>query len=329
MGFDIIMIVSILSISIGALSVIGLYFLVKELFNAKLAWIASFLFAVSSWHIFVLRSGAKEVFISFALIYTFYFIWHGFKYGHTFDFFIAGLFGGSGFYVGRSYFIALLSVLCLFLNYWDYIKKDFALSKYEQAKVKVLGGFSLFIITTLVAALPVGYFVWQNPSLALSAGNSIFSSDSGPLVGLWSNFVEIIDRIVLIKFDSNSLNFVSWPISIFFVIGFIKEFIHWLKKKHGHLSIVHTLIFSWLFVMMVPALLSANGPSVLNSIGILPVVMIISANGLWWVIDKLNDWDHITYPRLHKHWTGLNAGPFLALLALLLSLAILEISKVT
>ena len=316
----------ILSIFIGIFSVIGLYFLVKELFDEKLAGIASFLIAVSSWHVFISRLGTKDIFTSFALIFAVYFAWHGLKYGHTFDFFLAGLFGGAGFYAGRIYFAAPLLMIFLFLNYWDYVKKDFSLSKYEQTKTEVLGGFALLMLTTLAVALPVGFFVWQDPAFILSAGNSIFS-DAKPLVSLWHNFSWVLDKIVLIKFGGVDANVISWPVSIFFAIGFIKELTHWLKRKHGHLSVVHTLIFSWLFVMLIPSLLSTDEPSTLGLSTILPMVMILVAKGIWWVIEKLNKWNHLTYPRQHKHWMGLDAGPFLALTALLISIAILEISK--
>lgn len=316
----------ILSVLAGIISVIGLYFLAKELFDEKLAAVSSFLLAVSSWHILVSQSGAKDIFVSFALIFAFYFIWHGLKHAHIFDFFLAGLFGGAGFYAGKSYFVAPLIILMVFWNYWDYLKKDFSLSKYEQAQIRVLGGFALLVLATIATALPVGFFVWQNPGLVLSADNSIFS-DFNPLISLWHNLGWIADKLVLVKFEGTSTNIVSWPISIFFLIGFIKELTHWLKRKHGHFSLVHTLIFSWLFIMLIPVLLSAKGPSVLGLSIILPPIMILTAKGIWWVMEKLNKWNHLIYPRQHKHLADLDAGPLLAMLALLVSIAILEISK--
>jgi len=313
----------LLSISAGVLSVVGLYFLVKELFDEKLAIISSFLLAVSFWHILISKLGAKDIFTSFALIFAFYFIWHGIRRGHIFDFFLAGLAGGAGFYTGKGYFAVLIVALLVFWNYRDYVKKDFPLSKYEQTKTQILGGFSLLVVTVVATAIPVGFYIWQNPEFILSADNSIFSSES-PLVQLSKNFAWITDKILLVNFGNTNL--ISWPLSIFFAIGFIKEFIHWLKRKHGHFSVVHTLLFSWLFVMLIPSLFSADTPSSLNLGIILPPILIISAKGLWWTINGLNRWDHLTYPRHHKHWWGLDAGPFLALIALMVSIALLEFS---
>ena len=321
----------LLSVSAGVLSVVGLYFLVKEMFDEKLAAISSFLLAVSFWHVLLSKLGTKDIFMSFALIFTFYFIWHGLKYNHTFDFFLAGLFLGAGFYADKGFLLAPAVVLLMFWNYWDYIKKDFSLSKYEQTKREVLGGFSLLMLTTIAVALPIGFYLWQSPSFLLATDNSIFAG-LNPFTQIRDNLGWVVDKIVLIEFGG--ANLISWPLSIFFAIGFIKEFIHWLKRKHGHFSVVHTFVFSWLFVMLIPTLFSSKPlavsgvePSILGLGIILPPIVLLSAKGLWWVIEKLNKWEHLTYPRPHKHYVGLDAGPYLAMLALLLSIAILEISR--
>lgn len=312
-----------LSISAGVLSVIGLYLLVKELFDERMAALSSFLLAVSFWHVLVSRMGTKDIFTSFTLIFAFYFIWHGLKYGRTFNFFLAGLFGGAGFYAGREYFVAPVAALLVFWNYWDYLKNDFSLSKYEHAKRELLGGFSLFVITVIAAALPIGFYVWQNPGYLFSAGNSVFSG-TAPLNDMLQNIRWLAHKILLIDFNKGNL--ISWPLIIFFWIGFVKEFAHWFQRKHGHFSVVHTFVFSWLFVMLIPTLL-AKEPSILGLSIILPPILILSAKGLWWVIEKLNKWEHLAYPRPHKHYMGLDAGPLLAMFALLVSIALLEIFK--
>ncbi|MBI4158262.1 MAG: glycosyltransferase family 39 protein [Candidatus Yanofskybacteria bacterium] len=316
----------ILSISAGVLSVIGLYFLVKELFDEKLAMLSSFLLAISFWHILVSKLGTKDIFTSFALIFVFYFIWHGLKYNRIFNFFLAGLFLGAGFYAGKGYLVAPVVVLLVFWNYWDYVKKDFSLSKYEQTKKEVLGGFSLLMLTTIAVALPVGFYIWQNPSFLLSVDNSVFAGPN-PFAQIRDNLGWVVDKILLIEFGppTGGGNLISWPLSIFFAIGLIKEFIHWLKRKHGHFSVIHTFVFSWLFIMPVPVLLSAGEPSVLGLSIILPPIIILSAKGLWWVIEKLNKWDKAFYPLYTKHWGDLDTGPYLALIALMISITLLEL----
>jgi hypothetical protein len=55
----------------------------------------------------------------------------------------------------------------------------------------------------------------------------------------------------------------------------------------------------------------------------------LSAKGLWWFIEKLNRWNHTAFLHSDKHLNGLDAEPKLALIALLLSIAILEIVKMS
>jgi hypothetical protein len=317
----------ILSALISALSVLGFYLLVKELFDKNIAIIAAFLLATSSWHIFVSKTNIASVFASFVFVYAFYFIWHGLKYGHIFDFFIAGLFGGTGLYINKGYLIMPIVVLIMFWNYWDYIKKDFSLSKYEQVKINILKGFSLLLLTVIVVTFPMGLYFWQNPGLLFSIDNSILSS-TNPFAEFYSNLIWLVDKIIMVKFDTNNLNLVSWPVSIFFIIGFIKEFTHWLKRKHGHFSVIHTFVFSWLFITPIPFLFLIQEPSFWNINVILMPIIILSTKGLWWTIEKLNQWSHITLPPNPNYHTKFNVETLLALISLLISITILEISEI-
>ena len=73
--------------------------------------------------------------------------------------------------------------------------------------------------------------------------------------------------------------------------------------------------------MPIPILLSAGLPSALGLSIILPPIMILSAKGLWWVIEKLNRLRNSVH-------VDLDAASLLALTALLFSIAILEIYKI-
>ena len=57
----------LLSASVGIFSVIGLYFLVKELFDENLAAISSFFLAVSFWHVLVSKLSTEDIFTSFKI----------------------------------------------------------------------------------------------------------------------------------------------------------------------------------------------------------------------------------------------------------------------
>ena len=263
-------------------TVVGLYLLTKELFEWRLAAIASYLMAISFWHVSFSRMESTAIIIPFALVYAFYFLWKGLKHNHLPDFIMAGIFGGLGFYSHIPYYcMAPLIAIVLFLNYWWYLKKDFDHVKYEYAKTKLLQGFVLLALTAFVIALPVMISFWQNTNELLSPA---------PMSSVGGNIsaTSIVKILGMFNFSSNPV--LPWPIGVFFVVGFINELIHWLKRKHGHFSTVHTFMFTWFFVMLLPGFLSTNASDALLTIGVLPVVMIFTARGIWWFFEKLSVW---------------------------------------
>jgi len=268
---------------VGVITVIGLYLLTKESFEWRLAAIASYLAAISFWHVNFSRTETNATVVPFVLVYTFYFLWKGLKHNYMPSFVIAGIFGGLGFYTYIPYYcVAPLIAIALFLNYWWYLKKDFDHAKYEHAKTKLLQGFVIFALTAFVVSLLVFINFWQNPESFLSGiTNSLTISN-------------IVKTLAMFNFTSSPL--LPWPIGVFFVVGFINELIHWLKRKHGHFSTVHTLMFAWFFIMLLPGFLSITAPNALLTIGVLPVVMIFTARGIWWFFDKLMSWYSLRDP---------------------------------
>lgn len=264
----------IISVIIGILTVIGLYLLTKQLFEWRLAAIASYLMAISFWHVSFSRMELTVIVVPFILVYSFYFIWKGLRHNHLPSFAIAGIFGGVSFYTYTFYYLMPLLAIILFINYWWYLKKDFNHSKYEYAKSKLLQGFVLLALTTFVVALPIIISFWQHAEGFLS-----------PIKISASNIVKTLG---MFNFSSDPV--LPWPIGVFFIVGFINEMIHWLKKKHGHFSTVHTFMFAWFFIMLLPGFLSTEIPNALLTIGTLPIVMIITARGIWWFFSKLNVW---------------------------------------
>ena len=281
---------TIISPLIGIFSIIGLYLLTRELFEWRLAAIASYLMAISFWHVSFSRMETKIIIIPFILVYTFYFLWKGLKHNHQPSFIIAGIFGGLGTYpnlnvqsVQSSVFNILLGpfiAIVLFINYWWYLKKDFDHAKYEHAKTKLLQGFVLLALTAFVVALPVMINFWQNTEEFFSPIRISASS--------------VVKTLGMFNFSDSPM--LLWPIGVFFVVGFVNELIHWLKRKHGHFSTVHTFMFAWFFVMLLPGFLSAAVPNALLIIGALPVVMIFTARGIWWFFDKLSSWYKMNDP---------------------------------
>lgn len=298
----------IFSATAGILTVIGLYLLTKELFEWRIAAIASYLTAISFWHVSFSRSGSASTMVPFILVFAFYFLWKGLKHNHLPDFVMAGIFGGLGFYANIQYYCtASLIAIILFVNYWWYLKKDFDHAKYEYAKIKLLQGFVLLALTTFVIASPVIINFWQH--------GEFFSP-------IKISTLSVVKTLGMFNFSNSPL--LPWPIGVFFVVGFINELIHWLKRKHGHFSTIHTFMFMWFFVMLIPGFLSTSTPNALLIIGTLPVVMIFTARGIWWFFDKLNSWYSLHDPHSEHEAHAVTA---LVMIVFLFSIGFMEYWK--
>jgi 4-amino-4-deoxy-L-arabinose transferase-like glycosyltransferase len=241
--------------------------------------------------------------LPFILVWAFYFLWRGLRNGHLKEFFIAGLIGGIGFYTYFSFRIAPLIVIILFFNYWWYLKKDFSHLKYEYTRNQLLRGFALMMLTTIIVALPMAVYFYTHPGDFLKREGrpiSVMAQDN-PIKELIVSTVRTLGMFNFTGDYNQRHNIPGWPqlslpIGILFVLGFMRELVHWLRRKHGHFSTVHTFLFSWFFVMLMPGFLSTEAPHALRTIGVIPVVMIFSAQGFWWLINLLSRWNHITNP---------------------------------
>lgn len=260
---------------LGIMTVAGIYLLAKELFDWRIAALSGYMTAVSFWHVSISRMNSQVVVLPFLLVFGFFFLWRGLKRLKKFDFLAAGIFGGLVLYTNVFYFSILAVPVLVFLNYWKYLKSDFAHSEYDHAKLKLLQGFTLAAITMIVIALPAGQYYWTHPELLF-----VHSLD-GSIAG-------IVKTLAMFNFSETPV--LHWTLGVFFVIGLLKELTHWLKRKHGHLSPLHTLLMSWFFVALIPGFISSPAPDIMLTIGVLPIAMILSARGFWWFFDKLSDW---------------------------------------
>ncbi len=315
----------------GVLTVWGLYLLSKELFDRNIAYLSSFLLAILFWHVNFSRIGFRAIMLPFILVFEFYFLWRAFKSGEFKNFIYTGIFAGLGVYTYISYRVSPLIVVLAFANYWLYIKKDFSDSKYDYAKSRLFKGFVVLVMSAVIVALPILYYFLTNSAQFLSrtgANLSVFSQEQ-PLKELAKS---VIKTLGMFNFhgDYNWRHNISgspelvWPIGALFMVGFIKEGIHWLKRKHGHFSTAHTLLFSWFFVMLLPGFLSTEAPHALRVIGVVPVVVIFAAKGLWWFYEKFQDWLTAYEPhKSHQHRAVLN----LTLIIFIFALAVLEFGR--
>ena len=281
----------------GVLTVAGLYILTKELFSSwHIGAISAFLLATSFWHVNFSRISFRAIMLPFIIVWAVYFLWKGIKKSHFSDFIAAGIFAGLGFYTYLSYRVAPLIFLAIFINYWFFIRSHYQYTEYNYARDRLLKGFIVFALVAFVVAMPIIlYFYSHLGDAAMRQSQLSVFNYPNPVKEL---FTSIIRTLGMFNFygDGNQRHNISgdpmlvWPIGVFFIIGFIRELIAWFKMPHGHPSPVHTLLFAWFFIMLLPGFLSTESPHALRTIGVIPVVMIFAAKGIWWLLEVISDW---------------------------------------
>ncbi|MEK7537327.1 MAG: glycosyltransferase family 39 protein [Patescibacteria group bacterium] len=287
------------SATLGFLTVLGLYLLVRLLFNWQIASIASFYLAVSFWHVVFSRIGFRAIMVPFLMVWGFYFLWQGLKDFKFKSFALSGLIFGLGFHTYIAFRFVPFIVILVLLNYWWSIKRDYGHHQYLELRNEFLRRFALFFLVAFFAALPILNYFWQNPDDFIGRGGqvSIFEAEE-PIkeffksLGLTlASFNFTGDQNFRHNFSGSPLLF--WLVGAFFIVGLLKSFSKCLKKwrEHGHPAALHVLLLSWFFIMLLPSALTREGiPHALRSIGVLPVVMILAAEGTWWFFKTLIHW---------------------------------------
>jgi len=284
----------IVSALAGIITVLGLYLLTKELFNKNIAYLSSFLMAVSFWHVNFSRISFRAILAPMFLVFAFYFLWQGLRSKHLLPFALSGLSWGLGFYTYIAFRAMPLALILVLLAYWHFIKKDYDIERYHKTLKDISRGFILLLLVAMAITAPLIYYFYQNPGdfFGRTGQISIFNSYN-PIGAFTANFGKTLAMFNFIGDNNWRHNFAGsplllWPVGVLFAVGLIRSFIKWirLKKKHGHFSTVQSLLLSWFFVGLLPSAFSNEGiPHALRAIIVAPVVYIFAAEGLWWLYE--------------------------------------------
>ncbi len=292
----------------GTATVIGIFFLAKELFKKfSIAALASFLTAVSFWHINFSRIGFRAIMAPFFLtwgLYLFLLSFRKIKKLGSFDSssfsiinwllpIFAGLVFGLGFHSYIAYRATPLVILVGLLYF-------FLKSRKEKWQKRFWLCAFLFFFAFLIVIAPLAVYFLQNPQdfLGRTSQISVFSS-SNPLKALILN---VAKTAAMFNFagDYNWRHNISgkpelfWPVGILFLVGIFVALKRLIKKIKVGASETDTenfrfefsLLFCWLIAAAIPVILSNESiPHALRSIIMVPPVFIISGFGAIWLYD--------------------------------------------
>ena len=323
----------------GILTVLGLYFLGRELFSKRVGWLAAFFMATSVWHIIFSRIGFRAVMAPLFLTWALFFFLRAMResgereaeggagtnsaFPNRFSLLAAlgGVFFGLGFYTYIAFRVMPL-LFAVFLPFY------FRRAEFWRTAIIFLGA-------TILVALPIGVYYLQNPAdfLGRTSQISIFSSET-PLRDLALN---IGKTLAMFSFagDYNWRHNLAgrpqlfWPVGLLLIWGVLtgikrlggrasaafsaagennSEYENWESARNLKLSFA--LLFVWLGLAFLPVVISAEGlPHALRAILMIPPVLLLAAAGAV-----------SAYSAIRRHWRRLPLRPFVYAFLILLVL---------
>ena len=274
------------SIISGTLAILGIFLLVRELFNARAGLISAFLVAVSFWPINFSRISFRANLLPTVLVFSFYFLFLGLRTKKWYFYAIGGFIFGIGMHTYIAWRIAPL-ILILLLVFVILSRKKFLKENWKL--------ITIFLFSSLVAAAPMFWTFYIHPEYIVSRSDSIsiFSPkmNNGHLIITFFRTIGLSLAKYNFWGDQNWRdNYPPYPIldtltGIAFLFGLILSLVKFFKLfyqrirykiKNSNLE-VYALLILWFFLMLAPEFMTNEMlPHALRSIGTLPVVFIFA-----------------------------------------------------
>ncbi|MDP2650899.1 MAG: glycosyltransferase family 39 protein [bacterium] len=278
----------------GILTVLGIYFLTRELFREDkdglaIALLATFLLATSFWHINFSRIGFRAIMAPFFLTWGIYFLLMSLHkitsiassasknlklgFGHWALPALAGLVYGLGMHSYIAYRATPLLILFILIAYW--LK-----NKNREVRKKILLSSLFFILASIIVFLPLGIHFLNNPAdfFGRTTQVSVFASEA-PLKNLTLNTLKTLGMFNFAGDYNWRHNLAGqpqlfWPVGIMFLVGLL------ISLKYLIRDIRYQMLIAWLVVAALPVVISNEGmPHALRAIIMIPPVFILSSIG--------------------------------------------------
>lgn len=285
----------------GTFSIFLAYLLAKRLFREELpAVLSAFLLAISPWHIFLSRPAFEANLASLLVIagaYLFISSLNGLTIAAPFS---AVLFGLSLYSYNSARIFSPLIIVAICLIYRNSSKE------FLRANKKIfwlsLGLFSLFFLPAAISLFsPSGQARFQWVSIIDSGvidrineqraihpgfvGKALYNKAVYGAVVFVRNFLSNLSpRYLFLRGGSNyQYNLpgkgIIYPIEAFLIlIGIFYVFKNFSKPEAK-------LLFCWWLLALIPSAVTRDNPHVLRTILVIPVPQILSAVGLWRILE--------------------------------------------
>jgi hypothetical protein len=274
-------------VTLGFVTLVVFYLLAREIFRFPVALAATFLFAVSRWHIAFSRLALPSTPAMLLEVATFYLLLRGRRTGGVMSYVLAGLTTGLGLYSHASFRIVPFLILLLFLGQaWSWWRARRG-GEAERAGV-TLSPWLAFLASAIVITLPLAAIIWREPHLAfgerfssvipvLFGGEEVAGTDSVAqravrLLGFFNHRGEAWGAVNL-----PDLPMLDPVTGVFFVLGFgYCLFSFWRDR--------HLFYLSWFLITMIGGGLLTIELRSHRFAGVMPVLFLFAGvflEGAW------------------------------------------------
>lgn len=300
---------------VGVLSVLTCFALTRRLFlitgntdktgihvesrATNIALLASFLMAVSSWHVVLSRTAFRANLIALFAALTIYFLLRLYQSVTRRQQYYFSILAGASFALGFYTYIAyrILVPILVVAVLWPWIFNGF----FKQIKIYWKAAL-IFVVSFVIFFAPLFHYFYTHPGsfVGRSGQVSVFNPDlnQGNLIGAIGTVFSLSIKAYFIDGDLNWRHNISgWPflselVSPFFGIGLavvtLLAVLYMFSPRKRSSWWKYFLLAGWFWGMLLPVITTAEGiPHGLRSIGTIPVVFIISAWVLYFFAEKI------------------------------------------
>jgi 4-amino-4-deoxy-L-arabinose transferase-like glycosyltransferase len=274
---------------IGVLTVLITYQLAREMFAHQGVkdshWLALFsaaLLATSYWHVTLSRYGFRAISQPLLQALTLWCLWRGLRQESIGWLALSGVFCGATAYTYLASRIFPLILLLVFLALFIFDKRNLK---------RRLSQVAVFVVPAVVVFAPLGFYFLTHPQAFSVRINqlSLFNPElnQGDVLGTFWRAARLAFGMIglrgepLWRFNIPGKPVFSWPLSLFLLLGLALSLVK-LMRGRGLERVFHFLMLVWLPVMFLPSILAVKEvPSALRSIGLIPLLFLLPAQGLW------------------------------------------------
>ena len=270
---------------ISVFAIPAIYAFTRVWFGTSVALAATFLLAISRWHLAVARAGLRFTFLPVLAALTGLFLLRALRYRQRNDFLLLGLVLGVGMHTYTPFRIIPLAIIaCIGIELaLDVTRRA---DGWERARRTVVNAL-LAAVVALLVFLPLGRFSLERPDIFWYRGVTRVSSTERPLPG--HPLAIFLDNLKHASLMFNYRGGVAWLHSVphdpvfDYVTGasFFLGAVYALYRLLAHRERIYGLLLVILFVALLPSTLSIafpiENPGITRAGMALPIAALIAA----------------------------------------------------